>query len=110
MRIVNEKHETINEADADLTRGELINAIAIKEDAEPIDNVNKWAWADEDYEEVLIYIPKANNTPYTLFKQMINNGRTFGMKKNVDEAYAVNELTEDQYSELTEMLEAAATV
>lgn len=109
MRIVNENNETIKEADVDLTKGELINAIGIKEDAEPIDNVTKFAWADEDYEEVLRYVLKNDNTPYLLFKQMINNGRTFGMKKNLDEAYAANDLTEVQYSELTEMLEAATT-
>ena len=41
----------------DLESGYLITTKGIKEDAAPIDNVNKFAWADEDYEDVQIYIP-----------------------------------------------------
>ena len=32
--------------------GEYITYQRIKPDAEPVDNVNKYAWADEDYETV----------------------------------------------------------
>lgn len=55
MRVINQKYETITEYD--LTVGNLIPAVAVKEDAEPIDNVTKFAWHDEDYEDVQMYIP-----------------------------------------------------
>lgn len=55
MRIVNENFETIDEAEADLSKGYLIDTIAVREDAEPIDNVIKWAWTDDDYETVKMY-------------------------------------------------------
>ena len=60
MRIVNERFETITEYD--LTVGKLIPKLAVKEDAEPIDNVEKFAWADEDWEEVQMYIPNPIET------------------------------------------------
>jgi len=55
VRVVNEKHETITEYD--LTHGSLIAAKAVRENATPIDNVTKFAWAEDDYEDVLMYIP-----------------------------------------------------
>lgn len=57
MRIVNEKYETITEAEADLTVGYLCAATVIRENAQPVDNKTKFAWADEDYEEVQVYHP-----------------------------------------------------
>lgn len=56
MRIVNIKHETIDESEVDLTKGSLTKTIIICEDATPIDNVTKFAWDDDDYEEVQMYI------------------------------------------------------
>lgn len=56
MRIVDINHKTISEADIDLTKGELVTTIAVKEDAEPINNKTKFAWADDDYEEVQMYV------------------------------------------------------
>ena len=46
-------------------KGGLVPAKAIREDAVPIDNVIKFAWADEDYEDVQMYMPnqKANEAP-----------------------------------------------
>ena len=55
MRVVNGKFETITEYD--LTKGRLVSTVAVREDAEPIDNKTKWAWSDEDIEEVQMYIP-----------------------------------------------------
>lgn len=55
MRIVNENFETINESDVDLTKGYFSKGIAIRKDAEPIDYVKKFAWSDEDYEDVMVY-------------------------------------------------------
>lgn len=60
MRVINENHETIT--DYDLSAGYLTNAIVIKEDALPIDNVTKFAWADDDYEEVQMYVPNREET------------------------------------------------
>lgn len=54
LRVVNENMETITEYD--LTKGYLIPALVIKEDATPIDDETKFAWEDEDYEEAQMYI------------------------------------------------------
>lgn len=59
MRVVNEKFETITEYD--LTAGKLIPTVAVKVDAEPIDNVTKFAWSDEDWEEVQMYVPNVGH-------------------------------------------------
>lgn len=56
MRYVDKDYNTIPETAVDLTVGHLEAAILIREDAEPIDNTTKWAWADEDYEEVQVYV------------------------------------------------------
>ena len=60
MRVINEKHETITEYD--LSLGFLATAIVIKEDATPIDNITKFAYADDDYERVQIYHPFPEKT------------------------------------------------
>lgn len=64
MRYVDVNYKTISEADVDLTVGHLEKAILIREDAEPIDNITKWAWADEDYEEVQMYVAFPEETVY----------------------------------------------
>ena len=55
MRVVDTNHKTITEYD--LTKGRLEPFFSIREDATPIDNVTKFAWGDDDWEEVLMYIP-----------------------------------------------------
>ena len=55
MRIVNEEYETISESDVDLSKGYLLIAEVIRKDAQPIDNITKFAWDDSDYEEVQMY-------------------------------------------------------
>ena len=60
MRIVNQELKTITEYD--LNKGYLVPATAIKEDATPIDNVTKFAWADDEYEEVQMYVPSQEVT------------------------------------------------
>lgn len=57
MRILNEKDEEIQESDCDLTLGALIPSQALKTDVAPIDNVTKFAWDDDDFEDVLLYMP-----------------------------------------------------
>ena len=64
MRILDENRQEI--ANYDLTRGCLTPATIIRPEAEPIDNISKFAWADEDYEDVMIYTPyAAEETPST---------------------------------------------
>ena len=55
MRVINQKRETITEYD--LTTGRLVLTTVIRPDAIPIDDVTKFAWADEDYEKVQMYVP-----------------------------------------------------
>lgn len=60
MRTVNQHLQTITEYD--LGKGILLPAKAIKEDAAPIDNVTKWAWAEDDYEDVMMYVETPTET------------------------------------------------
>lgn len=55
MRVVNPKGETITEYD--LTVGRLISRKVVRADAPPIDNKEKFAWTEEDLEEVQMYAP-----------------------------------------------------
>lgn len=56
MKIFDKLGNELNEADLDLERGRLIPTNRIKQDAKPIDNVTKFAWCDDDYEDILEYI------------------------------------------------------
>ena len=56
MKIVDENFEVITIDDVDLSKGYLTTTMMIREDAEPIDDITKFAWADEDYEEVQQYL------------------------------------------------------
>lgn len=60
MRTVNQQGETIT--DYDLSKGVLTPAKVIREDADPIDNVTKWAWAEDDYEDVMMYVETPEET------------------------------------------------
>lgn len=40
-----------------MDNGFYVKEVRIKEGALPIDNVTKFAWADDDYEEVEVFIP-----------------------------------------------------
>lgn len=60
MRVVNQDLQTI--ADYDLRKGRLVQAKAVREDATPIDNVIKWAWAEDDYEDVMMYVETPEET------------------------------------------------
>lgn len=44
----------------DLQNGNLVIYTRVKPDAKPIDNVVKFAWDDEDYEEYAIYKPNVS--------------------------------------------------
>ena len=60
MRVVDQFLTTITEYDLD--KGALVPARAVKEDATPIDNVTKWAWAEDDYEDVMMYVETPEET------------------------------------------------
>lgn len=66
MRVIDQNGNTLTEYD--LTKGHLVSTTAIREDAEPIDNRIKHAWADEDYEEAQMYVPniEVDSTPSQL--------------------------------------------
>ena len=64
MRIVNENYESIDESEVDLTKGKLVRVVIVREDATPIDNITKFAWHDDDYEEVQMYILNAPEEEY----------------------------------------------
>lgn len=55
MRLLDKDHNEIAESEVDLTKGRLRVTDIIRPDAEPVDNVTKFAYADEDYETVQIY-------------------------------------------------------
>ena len=55
MRIIGKDRVTISDYTPDM--GDLIPTRVIKEDAEPIDYVTKFAWTDDDYEEAMMCVP-----------------------------------------------------
>ena len=57
MIILNESMEEITEYDA--AKGSLTETVRICPDAQPIDNITKFAYTDEDYEPVMIFAPYA---------------------------------------------------
>ena len=64
MIILNESMEEITEYD--LNHGSLVETVRIRPDAQPIDNITKFAYTDEDYEAVMIYTPyEADAAPST---------------------------------------------
>lgn len=64
MIILNESMEEITEYDA--AKGSLTETVRIRPDAQPIDNITKFVYADEDYEPVMIYTPyEADAAPST---------------------------------------------
>ena len=56
MRILNALDQEITREQCDLTTGYLQEETVIRTDAAPIDNITKFAWADEDYETIQRYV------------------------------------------------------
>lgn len=44
--------------DVDMSRGDIIQRLTIKKNIVPIDNIKKFAYDDDDYEIVNVYVPK----------------------------------------------------
>ena len=56
MRILNEQDQELTQAQCDRAGGFLRQEVIIRPDAAPIDNITKFAWADEDYETIQRYV------------------------------------------------------
>lgn len=56
MRILDEQGQPLTEEQCDLKTGYLREETIIRPDAAPIDDVTKFAWADEDYETIQRYV------------------------------------------------------
>lgn len=57
MRILNQNNEEINENEIDINVGYLVSEMVIGEYADPVDNITKFAYNDNDYEQIMRYIP-----------------------------------------------------
>ena len=68
MRVIDEKGRTVT--NFDLSAGRLVDAIVIRPQATPIDNVTKFAWEDGDYEKVQVYMPNAEEDPEQKIAQL----------------------------------------
>lgn len=55
MRYFDDFGNELKENEIDLSVGYLTTGTVVKVDAEPIDNITKFAWADDDYEEAYFY-------------------------------------------------------
>ena len=65
MRYFDDYGNELLESEVDLSVGFLTTGTIIKADAQPIDNIKKFAWDDEDYEEAYFYHlnPEPSNEP-----------------------------------------------
>ena len=77
MRLLNQNYIEIKQSEADLTKGYIANEVIIKPDAIPVDNITKYAWDDEDYEEVEVY--------YTLPQEILNEQKIAELKQKLAE-------------------------
>lgn len=56
MRLLDENNNEITTSDCDLSVGYIQKEIVVRPDASPIDNETKFAWDNDDYEEIQRYI------------------------------------------------------
>ena len=56
MRILNANMEEISKSEVDLKKGKLYKKVIVKADAIPIDNITKFAYEVDDYEEVFVFV------------------------------------------------------
>lgn len=70
MRIVNKHGKDITEYD--LSKGKLVLTKIIKKDATPIDNITKFAWTKDDFEEVQMYVPYQEKSIKEQIKELKN--------------------------------------
>ena len=87
MRLLNAQGQEISEADVDLENGRVYQTTIIRPDAEPVDDVEKFAYTDDDYETVQIY----ERTP----DDVLAAKRIAELKKNLsDTDYVVIKMAE----------------
>ena len=55
MKVIDRNGNILTEYD--LSVGNLFPSTTIRPEATPIDNITKFAWYDDDYEDVLVYTP-----------------------------------------------------
>lgn len=60
MRIIDTEGNPLQSPN--LNKGYLVVRQEVREDASPIDNITKFAWEDEDFEDVQVYIPYEEQT------------------------------------------------
>lgn len=77
MRILNEQDVELTQEQCDLETGYLREETIIRPDAAPIDDITKFAWADEDYETIQRYVtvPEEQRSAQRIvqLKQMLSN-------------------------------------
>ena len=56
MRILNANMEEISKSEVDLKKGKLYKKVIVKADAIPIDNITKFTYEVDDYEEVFVFV------------------------------------------------------
>lgn len=98
MRLLNTAREEISETDIDLTKGKLYTKRIIKPDAVPVDDIAKFAYTDDDYEEVQIY----ESTPdLVLIQERINTlKQSLSASDYVVLKIAEGVATQEEYAEI----------
>lgn len=97
MRTLNANMKEISESEADLKKGKLYKKVIIKPDAVPVDNITKFTYEVDDYEEVLVFV---------LPGETILSDRIAELKKKLsDTDYVVIKIAEgaataEEYSEV----------
>lgn len=98
MRIIDEQGNEITQEQADPSLGTICKTTIIRPEATPIDNITKYAYADEDYEDVIIY----TRTP----DDVLTANRIAELKRNLaDTDYVAIKIAEgvataEEYSEV----------
>ena len=57
MRYIDQNGKTVPKEQLDLTKGYLAEVQVIREDADPVDNITKFFYTAEDYEDAYMYFP-----------------------------------------------------
>ena len=93
MRVVDKNGKTLKTFD--LAKGFLVDTFVIKETADPIDNKTKFAWCEDDWEKVQMYIEKVEESGNNEFLEMKENiskimNTLNSMKSSMDAIMKIN--------------------
>lgn len=86
----------------DLTKGMVLKEQRIKPNATPIDNVHKFAWYDDDYEEIFRYHEYTPEELQTLAEQEAANTKAKAREAFLDSAPGIQEEIDAAICELYE--------